>query len=157
VFHSRRPPVAAVLYSIMIVGAISLLAALSIPAVAGVVIVVMVMSVLGVHGVLSGTASADFGGKKNAGVATGIIDGFVYAGVGIQSLFLGHVLPQKDTPAAALVGNWKVWPLTMLPVAVLGIVLASRVWNAKPQPKSAPPPPAAPPALETEKPAAEAH
>ena len=34
---------------------------------------------------LSGTASADFGGKKYAGTATGVIDGFVYLGTGSVS------------------------------------------------------------------------
>ena len=102
------------------------------------------MSVLGVHGVLSGTASADFGGKKNAGVATGIIDGFVYAGVGAQSLLMGNLLPDKPA-AAKVVENWRVWPIPMMVVAVIGLVLATRVWNAKPQPKTASAPPPRPP------------
>lgn len=136
VFNSRRPPVAAVLYCIMLAGALALFATLATPSIAGFVIVAMVMSVLGVHGVLSGTASADFGGKKNAGVATGIIDGFVYAGVGLQSLIIGNVLP-KTPELAKDVANWRIWPLTMIPVAVVGLFLATRVWNAKPKPKEA--------------------
>ena len=34
------------------------------------------MAVIGVHGILSGTSTADFAGAKNAGAATGIVDGF---------------------------------------------------------------------------------
>jgi OPA family glycerol-3-phosphate transporter-like MFS transporter len=134
-FHSRRPPVAAVLYSIMLAGAVALLLSLASPLASGIVIIFMIMSVLGVHGVLSGTASADFGGKKNAGVATGIIDGFVYAGVGAQSLLMGHLLPEKGSDAAHVVEKWRVWPIPMMVVAVVGLVLATRVWNARPQPK----------------------
>ncbi|MEZ0227624.1 MAG: MFS transporter, partial [Planctomycetota bacterium] len=96
-FQSRRAPVSAVLYGIMIVGALVMMPTLDNPHVVGWTVVVMSMAVIGVHGMLSGTASADFGGKKNAGVATGIIDGFVYLGAGLQSLILGHMLPQKKT------------------------------------------------------------
>lgn len=134
VFQSRRPPVAAVLYTNMLVGSVALFFLLVQPLLAGGVIIFMVMSVLGVHGVLSGTASADFGGKKNAGVATGIIDGFVYAGVGAQSLLMGHLLPdKKDAVAGALIQNWRVWPAAMFVVALVGLILATRVWNAKPK------------------------
>ena len=42
--------------------------------VVGWLVVVMSLAVIGVHGMLSGTASADFGGRKNAGTAVGIID-----------------------------------------------------------------------------------
>ncbi len=130
-FQSRRPPVAAVLYTIMLAGAIGIFFTLGSPFAAGLVLMTMIMSVLGVHGVLSGTASADFGGKKNAGVATGIIDGFVYAGSASQSFILGRLLPHdKD---AAVVGNWRVWPIAMIPAAVAGLLLATRVWNAKPK------------------------
>ena len=38
----------------------------------GWLVVFMSMAVIGVHGMLSGTASMDFGGKKNVGVAVGI-------------------------------------------------------------------------------------
>jgi OPA family glycerol-3-phosphate transporter-like MFS transporter len=91
----------------------------------------MSLCVIGVHGMLSGTASMDFGGKKNAGVATGIIDGFVYLGTGAQALIYGRVLPTGD--AAKSAANWSSWPLVMLPVGVVGLLLATRVWNARPK------------------------
>lgn len=80
---------------------------------------------------LSGTASMDFGGRKNAGVATGIIDGFVYLGTGAQAFLYGRILPSGD--AAKDPRNWSQWPLGMLPLAILGLLLATRVWNARPQ------------------------
>jgi len=136
-FQSRRGPVAAVLYGIMVVGAILIWPLLNLPSTIGWVAVVMSMSVIGVHGMLSGTASADFGGKKNAGVAVGLIDACVYLGTTVQSFLLGRVLPEKGTLEAADVANWGLWPMAMLPVAILGLVLSVTVWNAKPKAASA--------------------
>ncbi|AKT43799.1 MFS transporter [Chondromyces crocatus] len=130
VFESRRGPVATVLYAGLVVGAAVVSFTLGSPAV-GWTVVFMSLCVIGVHGMLSGTASMDFGGKKNAGVATGIIDGFVYLGTGAQAFLYGRILPSGD--AAKDPQNWSQWPLAMLPVAILGLVLATRVWNARPQ------------------------
>jgi OPA family glycerol-3-phosphate transporter-like MFS transporter len=95
----------------------------------------MSLCVIGVHGMLSGTASADFGGKKYAGTATGVIDGFVYLGTGCQALLYGRILPKS--PADTIASNWNIWPITMLPVAIVGLILAMRVWNARPKVASA--------------------
>ncbi len=94
-------------------------------------IVFMSMAVIGVHGMLSGTASMDFGGRKNVGVAVGIIDGFVYAGTAVMSFTYAQLLPNGD--AQAVVDNWDAWPIAMVPVAVVGLFLSTRVWNAKPK------------------------
>jgi OPA family glycerol-3-phosphate transporter-like MFS transporter len=99
------------------------------------VLVFMALNYVGVHGMLSGTASADFGGRKNTGVAVGIIDGFVYLGTGLQSLIVGMLLPEGD--AAKLAENWINWPRAMVPMAILGLILCTRVWNARPQSKVA--------------------
>lgn len=143
VFKSRRGPVAAVLYGTMLVGSLVLVFAYE-TAFVGPLVVLMSMAVIGVHGMLSGTASMDFGGKKNVGVAVGIIDGFVYAGTGVMSLLYMFILPQEQLDASgALIGpatdpvNWLSWPISMIPVALLGTLLATRIWNAKPQ-KAAP-------------------
>jgi OPA family glycerol-3-phosphate transporter-like MFS transporter len=150
VFDSRRGPVAGLLYGVMLVGAILLCFTYTHPAV-GYLVVFMSMAVIGVHGMLSGTASMDFGGKKNVGVAVGIIDGFVYAGTAVMSITYGFLLPQEQLgPGQELVGpatdpaNWWPWPAAMVPLALLGFVLSLRLWNARPQPKG--PATAAPPA-----------
>lgn len=145
VFDSRRGPVAGILYGIMLLGAITLTFAYDTPIV-GWLVVFMSMAVIGVHGMLSGTASMDFGGKKNVGVAVGIIDGFVYAGTGVMSITYGIILPaeQLDPETHALVGpatdpaNWWTWPVAMIPFALIGFALATRIWNAKPKGKKAP-------------------
>ncbi|MRG94261.1 MFS transporter [Polyangium spumosum] len=135
VFDSRRGPVASVLYAGLLVGVVVTFFALG-GSVTGWAVVFMSLCVIGVHGMLSGTASMDFGGKKNAGVATGIIDGFVYLGTGFQSLLYARILPEGE--AAKDPANWKQWPLAMLPVAAVGLLFATRVWNAKPKAAAAP-------------------
>ncbi|MBK6923665.1 MAG: MFS transporter [Deltaproteobacteria bacterium] len=133
-FQSRRGPVSAVLYGFMVVGSVVAVLVLDSPLL-GPVFAFMSMCVIGVHGMLTATASMDFGGRRNAGVAVGIIDGFVYAGTAAMSFTYGQLLPTKD--AAKVVANWLAWPLTMVPVALIGFVLARRVWHAKPSPKRA--------------------
>jgi OPA family glycerol-3-phosphate transporter-like MFS transporter len=141
VFDSRRGPVSAVLYGGMTLGAFASLFLIN-NIMLGWTVIFMSLCVIGVHGMLSGTASMDFGGKKNAGVAVGIIDGAVYAGTALQSLLLGKILPSgaeaKDP------NNWSNWPIALVPLSVAGLLLATRVWNARPQPKAAPLPAAAP-------------
>ena len=133
VFGSRRGPVAAVLYVIMVIGASVMFAALSTRFI-GWDVVVMTLAIIGVHGMLSGTASMDFGGKRNVGVVVGVIDGFVYLGSSLGAFVLGHVLPVKE--AAKNDHNWWTWPAAMLPAALLGFVLATLVWNARPKSKA---------------------
>jgi len=116
----------------MFIGAIGMVFVLQTPYI-GWLMVVMSMSIIGVHGMLSGTASMDFGGKKNVGTAVGIIDGMVYLGTGAQSLYYGFTLPNGD--AAKDPANWHAWPIAMIPVALIGLLLALRLWNARPATK----------------------
>lgn len=129
-FGSRRGPVSAVLYALMFVGAVIAWLTLDSAAI-GWVVVLMSLCIIGVHGMLSGTASADFGGKQNAGVAVGIIDGFVYLGTAVVALVMGAILPKDGTPEYADTARWSVWPIAMIPVALLGLLLALRLWNAR--------------------------
>jgi OPA family glycerol-3-phosphate transporter-like MFS transporter len=133
-FHSRRPPMSTVLYLVMLGGALALIPLLGVPLAVSWIIAVMAMAIIGVHGMLSGTASADFGGRLNTGVAVGLIDGFVYLGTAIQDQVYGgalSLLPEKGTPAAKLVASWQAWPVAMVPVAALGLALSVRIWNAR--------------------------
>ncbi len=130
VFGSRRGPVASILYAGLLLGSIGCWLMLGTVGV-GWSIVFMSLCVIGVHGMLSGTASADFGGSKNAGVVTGVIDGFVYLGGSLQSAVFAASLPTGDAQKVA--ANWVAWPLWMTAVAVVGLVLCTRVWNARPR------------------------
>ncbi len=143
-FQSRRSPVSGVLYGIMVAGAITLAALVSLgsPAPVGWIVAFMSMAIIGVHGMLTATASADFAGKANTGTAVGIIDGFVYIGSTIQSFLYGATLPPAKiedahgclvaNPAAANIDNWTVWPFAMIPIAIIGFLLTLKIWNAKP-------------------------
>ena len=142
VFQSRRGPVAVLLYGLMLVCGILLTVFYQVPLVVSSLVIIMSFAVIGVHGMLSGTASMDFGGAKNVGIAVGIIDGFVYLGTGVMSGLYIFILPREELDEAGnLVGpatdpaNWSPWPLSMIPLALIGTLLAMRLWNAKPKPK----------------------
>jgi len=141
VFGSRRGPVAVLLYAVMFTGALTLIFVYKTPAV-GILILVMSMAVIGVHGMLSGTASMDFGGRKNVGMAVGIIDGFVYLGTAAMSFTYALLLPKEQIINGELTGpatdpnNWLAWPIAMVPIAALGLFLSLKVWNAYPKPKT---------------------
>lgn len=139
VFQSRRGPVAFLLYAVLLVGSVVLVFTYQAPYV-GWLVILMSVAVIGVHGMLSGTASMDFGGKRNVGIAVGIIDGFVYLGTGVMSFTYAIVLPKEQLDEAGkLVGpamdpdNWIGWPVAMVPIALLGTLLTTRIWNAKPK------------------------
>jgi OPA family glycerol-3-phosphate transporter-like MFS transporter len=141
-FQSRRGPVAGFLYGVMLLGSLTLVFTYQTPFV-GWLVILLSMAVIGVHGMLSGTASMDFGGSKNVGIAVGIIDGFVYLGTAAMSLTYSLVLPKEELDAAGHIAgaatdpaNWRAWPLAMVPMAAIGLFLALRLWNAKPKPKN---------------------
>jgi MFS transporter, OPA family, glycerol-3-phosphate transporter len=151
VFQSRRGPVAAILYGGITIGSIALLAFYDTPAITflgaklsvpGILAIVISTFVIGVHGMLSGTASMDFGGRKNVGIAVGIIDGFVYLGTAVMSITYANILPREQLDetgrligAATVPSNWVGWPISMIIVGVIGTLLASRVWHARPKVK----------------------
>jgi MFS transporter, OPA family, glycerol-3-phosphate transporter len=91
----------------------------------GFIAFLMSTCVIGTHGLLSGTATMDFGGRKGAATAVGMIDGFVYLGTAVQSFALGY-LTSKD---------WSYWPLFLVPFAIIGFILCTRIWHAKPAPR----------------------
>jgi OPA family glycerol-3-phosphate transporter-like MFS transporter len=140
VFHSRRPPVSILLYAIMLLGSLAMVPLLGAPVAVSWIIAFMAMAIIGVHGMLSGVASQDFGGRLNTGVAVGLIDGFVYLGTALQDQVYGgygSLLPEKGTEAAKLVSSWQAWPLAMVPVAAIGLALSYRLRNAVVRPASA--------------------
>lgn len=130
VFGSRRGPVSSVLYAGLLLGAIAASFLLGNPML-GWSVTFMSLCVIGVHGMLSGTASADFGGTRYAGLVTGVIDGFVYLGGASQAFLYAELLPKGD--AAKLADNWAPWIWAMLPIAALGLVMCATIWNARPK------------------------
>ncbi|MFA6028380.1 MAG: MFS transporter [Elusimicrobiota bacterium] len=126
-FQSRRAPAAGFLYAACFVATLFMIPFLQNGWVLGFIAFLMSICVIGTHGLLSGTATMDFGGRKAAGTAVGIIDGFVYLGTGLQSLALGYITSR----------DWRFWPVFLAPFALAGFYLLTRIWHAKPAPKGA--------------------
>ena len=80
------------------------------------------MGVIGVHSIMSGTATADFGGKKAAATATGIADAFSKLGSAIQAFAVG-ILATK---------SWAYWPMFLFPFTIIGLIFAIRMWTLLP-------------------------
>ncbi len=123
-FQSRRGPSATFNYVAMLVGVVLMAFSLHFsPSVfLGVIAIAISFLVIGIHGLLSGTATMDFGGRRGAATAVGIVDGFVYLGTGLQSLALGRITEW----------NWSYWPIFLIPFTILGTYLATRIWKALP-------------------------
>lgn len=132
-FQSRRAPMSAILYAIMFFACVFMALTLGNTNLwyAGIATLTISMAVIGVHGILSGTSTADFGGTKNAGAAVGIVDGMVYLGTGLQSVIIGNISPVGNV--AKDPNNWIWWPIFLVPFAVIGFWLSSRIWNALPR------------------------
>jgi MFS transporter, OPA family, glycerol-3-phosphate transporter len=122
-YQSRRGPPTAILYGFMFV--LSLLMAFylfSSPFIVGLASLLITTAVIGVHSLISGTAAADFGGRKATATCSGIVDGFVYLGTGVQSVSLGYLTAH----------SWFWWPTFLMPFALLGGVLALKIWHELP-------------------------
>ena len=122
-FDSRRGPPAALLCGFMfIMAALMAVYLFSSPLIVGWAAVAISMAVIGVHSLMSGTAAADFGGRHATATCSGIVDGFVYLGTGLQSVSLGYLTSH----------SWLWWPVFLMPFALLGGFLAIRIWHELP-------------------------
>ena len=122
-FQSRRGPPAGIFNGIMFVATVVMAVFLyNAPNLIGICAVVLVCSVIGVHSLMSGSAAADFGGRKATATASGVADGFVYVGSSVQSICLGHLTTI----------SWQLWPIFLAPFCLLGLYLSVRIWNALP-------------------------
>jgi len=128
VFGSRRGPVAGLMYVMMFVATVIMIFVVkSDQAMLAIMAIVISFCVIGTHGMLSGTSTMDFGGRRAAATAVGLIDGFVYLGTGVQALALGFITTW----------NWSYWPIFLVPFTLLGFLLALRIWKAMPKPMAA--------------------
>jgi OPA family glycerol-3-phosphate transporter-like MFS transporter len=122
-YQSRRGPPVAMLCAFMFVMALLMAIYLfSSPLVVGFAALLITTAVIGVHSLISGTAAADFGGRKATATCSGIVDGFVYLGTGVQSVSLGYLTGH----------SWYWWPTFLMPFALLGGYLALRMWHDLP-------------------------
>jgi OPA family glycerol-3-phosphate transporter-like MFS transporter len=122
-FHSRRGPPTAILCGIMFVLALLMTIYLfSSPFIVGLAALLITTAVIGVHSLMSGTAAADFGGRKATATCSGIVDGFTYLGTGLQAVSLGYLTGH----------SWFWWPIFLMPFALLGGYLSLRIWHELP-------------------------
>jgi OPA family glycerol-3-phosphate transporter-like MFS transporter len=122
VFQSRRAPVACIFYIGQAI-ALVILGQMRVPLAAAMMIGTSCIFIFGVHGMLSGTASMDFGGRKAAATAAGLLDGVQYFGSGFVGWGLGWLLDRY---------HWAIWPYATIPFALIGAGLMMTLWNAKP-------------------------
>lgn len=122
-YQSRRGPPTAMLCGFMFI--MTVLMALFLHSssyVVGFASLFITMAVIGVHSLMSGTAAADFGGRKATATCSGIVDGFVYLGTGLQSVSLGYLTSY----------SWMWWPVFLMPFALLGAFIAYLIWHELP-------------------------
>jgi OPA family glycerol-3-phosphate transporter-like MFS transporter len=123
-FQSRRAPVAAAGQLVMLVAVVIMFFSLGGSAMGmGIGALMIMLASIAVHSILSGTATADFGGRRGAATATGIADGFSKIGTSFQEFVLGAIIV-KDT--------WQYWPMFLFPFTVLGLFVAWKLWHVLP-------------------------
>ncbi len=127
-FQSRRPPVAFIFYLMQIVS-LFILGQTHSPVVASFMIGVSCMWIFGVHGMLTGTASMDFGGTRAASSVAGLLDGVQYLASGLTGFLMGHYLDKW---------GWGSWTYMIMPFSLFGALLMTRLWNETPLKKAAP-------------------
>ncbi len=125
-FQSRRAPVAFIFYLGQIVS-LFILGRTASPFVASFMVGVCCMWIFGVHGMLSGTASMDFGGTKAASTVTGMLDGVQYLASGLTGFFMGSLLDKH---------GWNSWTYMIIPFSFVGALLMLRLWNETPLKKT---------------------
>lgn len=140
-FQSRRPPVAFYFYlaQVLMLGLLGM--ALGRGTWLGQVWAIVLlgltaMFIFGVHGMLSGTASMDFGGRKAAATVAGALDGIQYIGSGLTGFGLGWILKTYGWDGSSVIGrapaNAWVWVGAIIPFSLMGAFIMTRIWNAKP-------------------------
>ncbi len=126
-FQSRPGPPAAIFSAFMLMmAAVMAMNIFGWPFVVGLSALLIVAAVTGVHSLMSGTAAADFGGRKATATCSGIIDGFVYLGSGIQSLGVGYFVTHH---------GWQWWPVFLIRLlcsAVLSLIASRTSYALRP-------------------------
>ncbi|MGZ3741123.1 MAG: MFS transporter [Bdellovibrionota bacterium] len=134
-FGSRRAPVAFIFYCVQVIGLVFLAYAPG-PVAASLAISFCCVWIFGVHGMLSGTASMDFGGRKAAATAAGFLDGIQYLGGSLTGFGLGWVLKTYGWDGAGSAAHQAVdahiWTYSIIPFSIMGGLIVATLWNAHP-------------------------
>jgi OPA family glycerol-3-phosphate transporter-like MFS transporter len=140
-FHSRRgPPTAFLCGFVLLMAVVMALFLFSQPVIIGFTAVFIVMASIGVTSLMSGTAAADFGGRKATATCMGIINAFAYLGSGLQSICIGFLVPDKNAPANSqfvphlhfIPRDWHWLPVFIMPFAIIGTYISIKIWYELP-------------------------
>jgi MFS transporter, OPA family, glycerol-3-phosphate transporter len=96
------------------------------PVAAACCLVVLSFCVNGAHGMISGAASMDFGGKRAVATAAGLFDGMQYLAGAFVGMGVGYITTNW---------GWGAWHWAPIPFALVGAYLMSRLWNVMPRGK----------------------
>ena len=121
-FRARRAPVAAIMYLAQ-AAMMVIFYFVAGPVISGVLFVFLAFFVNGPHSLLGGAASMDFGGRKAAASAAGIIDAFQYLGMVLITSVGGRLIQAF---------GWNAWVIILIVAAVVGAGLLSVLWNVQP-------------------------
>ena len=94
------------------------------PVAAACCLVVLSFCVNGAHGMISGAASMDFGGKRAVATAAGLFDGMQYLAGAFVGMGVGYITTNW---------GWGAWHWAPIPFALVGAYLMSRLWNVMPR------------------------
>jgi OPA family glycerol-3-phosphate transporter-like MFS transporter len=122
-FGARRGPPTAIMYFIQFILLI-LFYYWTGPLAAAVLLILLSFFVNGPHSLLGGAAAMDFGGRKAAGSAAGMVDAFQYIGAGLAQPMIGFVIDNF---------GWDGWMISLAAFALIGGVLMTLLWNARPK------------------------
>ncbi len=123
-FQSRRGPVTAISYVAQAILLLIFGMAKPGPWGAAAILIVVYFFLNGCHGLLAGTASMDFGGRKAAASAAGMLDGAQYLAGSTVGVGMGALL---DTY------GWQIWSYAVIPLGLVAAVLMGTRWRTLPK------------------------
>ena len=123
-FQSRRGPVTAISYVVQAVLLLIFGALKPGPWGAAIILIIVYFFLNGCHGLLAGTASMDFGGRRAAASAAGMLDGAQYLAGSTVGVGMGALL---DTY------GWQIWSYAVIPLGLIAGVLMATRWRTLPR------------------------
>ncbi len=130
-FGSRRAPVICLAFVGQIFCLVALTQGLHSPYIGALLMVMIAFFITSAHALVGGAASMDFGGKKAVATAAGLFDGAQYFAGAMMALIMGALFDAYRNPKAPG-AEYDIWPLAMLPFAIIGAILIARLWNVVP-------------------------
>lgn len=123
-FNSRRGPVTSIAYFMQAVLLVIFALVQPGPWVAAILLMVLYFFLNGCHGLIAGTASMDFGGRKAAATAAGMLDGSQYLVGSLTGVGTGWLLDKF---------GWNAWAWSIVIFAVVAGVLMACRWHVLPE------------------------